>query len=198
MLSALKAIRAGPDRFHVPAGARATRRAARSRASARSAICAASAGAISPRATPASTVASTCRRSSNVRKHDRSILRRAAGSIVVRGGGNSCSARGRNSCGLRSSRSDSACALSGRAARSGTRRLGLGMPRGRPCGLPSFPWRNARARRAREATRDQAQVIEIHQIAAWNTGDYRTRQADRQRFPASAVLQGKRAEHVGS
>ena len=91
-----------------------------------------------------------------------------------------------------------ACALSGRAARSGTRRLGLGMPRGRPCGLPSFPWRNARARRAREATRDQAQVIEIHQIAAWNTGDYRTRQADRQRFPASAVLQGKRAEHVGS
>ena len=62
----------------------------------------------------------------------------------------------------------------------------------------SFPSQTARARRAREAERDQAQVIEIPGIEAWNTGDYRTRQADRQRFPASAVLQGKRTEHVGS
>jgi len=43
----------------------------------------------------------------------------------------------------------------GRAARSGTRRLGLGMPRGRPRGLPGLPVakmpaRGAPARSARD------------------------------------------------
>src|SRR6202043_1383006 len=55
------------------------------------------------------------------------------------GGGIICAARGRNKWGLRSSRSDNLCALSGRATRSGTRRLGLAMPRGGPRGLPAFP-----------------------------------------------------------
>jgi hypothetical protein len=39
----------------------------------------------------------------------------------------------------RSIRCASASALSGRATRLGTRRLGLGMPRGRPRGLPELP-----------------------------------------------------------
>ena len=70
------------------------------------------------------------------------------------GGSKSCSARGRNRCGLRSMRSDSACALSGRAARSGTRRLGLGMPGGRPRGLPELPFaKRPRASRARGTKR---------------------------------------------
>src|SRR5262249_38785431 len=74
----------------------------------------------------------------NVRGH-----RAAAG--VVR-------ARGRSRRGLLSSRSASVCALSRRAARSGMRRLGLRMPRGRPGGLPELPFANrlrARARRSR-------------------------------------------------
>jgi hypothetical protein len=74
-------------------------------------------------------------------------------------------ARSRNRCGLRSSRSDSAGAPSCRAARSGTRRLGLGMPRGRPSGLPELLFAK-RPRVAREAGRDQAQVIEIPGIEA--------------------------------
>jgi len=47
--------------------------------------------------------------------------------------------RGRNTRGLRSSSCESACALKGRATRSGTRRLKLRMPRGWPRGLPEFP-----------------------------------------------------------
>ena len=176
---------------------RARRRAARSRASTRSAICAASAGVMSPRATAARTVASTCRRSSTVRNDDRSIPRRAAGSMAVSGGGKSCAARCRNRCGLRSSRSDSAGAPSCRAARSGTRRLGLGMPRGRPSGLPELLCCETPARVAREAERDQAQVIEIPGIEAWGTGGYRRTQADRQRFPSSAGLRGERGRTYG-
>ena len=132
----------------------------------RRAMCAASAGAISPRETAARTADSTCRKSSTVRNDDRSIPRRSAGSMAASGGGKSCAARGRNRCGLRSSRSDSACALSGRAARSGTRRFGLGMPRGRPRGLPELPLPSApRASRAGEAERDQAQAI----ADSWNS-----------------------------
>ena len=74
--------------------------------------------------------------------------------------------RSSNRCGLRSSRSDSAGAPSCRAARSGTRRLGLGMPRGRPSGLPELLCCETPARVAREAERDQAQVIEIPGIEA--------------------------------
>jgi hypothetical protein len=43
---------------------------------------------------------------------------------------------------LASSKSDNACALGRRAARSGMRRLGLRMPRGRPRGLPELPFAN--------------------------------------------------------
>ena len=177
---------------------RARRRVARRRASTRSAICAASAGVISPRATAARTVASTCRRSSTVRNDDRSILRRATGSMAVSGGGKSCAARSRNRCGLRSSRSDSAGAPSCRAARSGTRRLGLGMQRGRPRGLPELPFaKRPHASRAGVSQRDQAQVIEIPGIEAWGTGGYRRTQADRQRFPSSAGLRGERGRTYG-
>ena len=92
----------------------------------------------------------TCPQSSAVRHADRSIPRRSAGSTAARDGGKSCMARDRNRCGLRSSRFDSASALSGRAARSGTRRLGLRMPRGRPRGLPELPLaKRPRALRAR-------------------------------------------------
>jgi hypothetical protein len=118
-----------------------------------------SAGAISPRATAIRTADSACRKSSAARNDARSIPRRAAGSMeasgggnsrAASGGGNSRAASGRNRCGLRSSRSDSAGALSGRATRSGTRRLGLGMPRGRPRGLPELPVaKRPRASRAR-------------------------------------------------
>jgi hypothetical protein len=111
-----------PARRVTPA-LRAGSAGSRNRASAWRAMNTASAGAISPHATAARTVASTCRKSSTVRNDDRSILRRAAGSMGA-SGGNSCAARGRNRCRLRSIRSASACALSGRAARSGTRRLG--------------------------------------------------------------------------
>jgi hypothetical protein len=51
---------------------------------------------------------------------------------------------------------------------------------------------------AREAERDQDQVVEMPGIGAWDTGDYRTTQADRWRFPASARLQGKRAFNMDS
>ena len=90
-----------------------------------------STGGIAPRATLSRTVASTSRQSSIVRNEDSSIPRRSAGSAAA-GGGKNCAASGRNRCGLRSIRSASACALSGRAVRSGMRRLGLGMPGGRP------------------------------------------------------------------
>jgi len=98
----------------------------------------------------ARTVAMTCPQSSAVHNDDRSIPSRSAGSMAARGGGKSCTARGRNRCGSRSSRIDNACALSGRAARSGTRRLGLRMPRGRPRGVPELPLaKRPRASRAR-------------------------------------------------
>jgi hypothetical protein len=61
----------------------------------------------------------------------------------------------------------------------------------------SFPLRNARTRRARDAERDQAQVIEIPGIEAWGTGGYRRTQADRQRFPSSAGLRGERGRTYG-
>jgi len=50
----------------------------------------------------------------------------------------------------------------------------------------------AHARLAREAERDQAQLVEIPGLEAWDTGDCGTTQADRWRFPASATLQRKR------
>ena len=83
---------------------------------------------------------------------DRSIPSRSAGSTGVSAGANSCRASGRNKCGLRSSSFDSACRLNGQATRSGTRRLGLRMPRGRPRGLPELPLANRpRASRARQS-----------------------------------------------
>jgi hypothetical protein len=56
----------------------------------------------------------------------------------------------------------------------------------------------AHARLAREAKRDQAQIVEIPGSEAWDTGDRTTTQADRWRLPASARLQGKRAKNMGS
>ena len=121
---------------------------------------------------------------------DRSIPRRSAGSTGLRGGGKSCTASARNRCGLRSSRSDSACALNGRAARSGTRRLGLRMPRGRPRGLPDLPLAKlSRARRAREAKRDQYQVLEILGHHLRKAGGSRRGQANRQQCRALAAFQ---------
>jgi len=90
------------------------------------------------------------------------------------------------------------CVLSGRAERSGTRRFGSGMPGGRPRGLPELPLAKTPARHAREAERDQAQVIEIPGIAACDTGDSRTAQADRLRFPASAGSGANKADYISS
>ena len=64
------------------------------------------------------------------------------------------------------------------------------MPRGRPPGLPE---RSARARRAREAKRDQGQPIEIPRFRLEKTGDNRKDQADRQIFPTSAGLRANEA-----
>jgi len=55
-------------------------------------------------------------------------------------------------------------------------------------GCQSFPWRSARARRAREARRDQYQVIETLGFRLWNSGESRLEQADRQQFPAWATV----------
>ena len=140
-----------PDRLAVASRCanRARRRMARSRVRTRRATRAASAGAISPCPVASRMVESTRRQSSAVRNDSRSIPRCAAGSKEA-GGGNSCLASGRSRCGLRSSRSDSAFALSGRAARSGTRRRGLGIPGGRPRGLPELPFaKRPRVARAR-------------------------------------------------
>jgi hypothetical protein len=60
------------------------------------------------------------------------------------------------------------------------------MPRGRPRGLPELPLEN----RPREAKRDQDQVVEIPGFPRRKIGDNRKAKADRQRFPASAGLQG--------
>ena len=61
-----------------------------------------------------------------------------------------------------------------------------------PAGCRSFPWRSAHARRAREAKRDQDQVLEIPGFRVWETADNRTAKADRQRFPASAGLRANK------
>ena len=61
---------------------------------------------------------STRRTSSTVRSDAKSIPRRTPGAMAAIGGGKSCSARSRNRCSLRPSRSNSACAPGGRAARS--------------------------------------------------------------------------------
>jgi hypothetical protein len=65
-------------------------------------------------------------------------------------------------------------------------------------GRRSFPWRNARARQAREANRDQGQPIEIPRFQVRKTGDNRKDRADRQLFPTSAELRDQRDQHVGS
>jgi hypothetical protein len=95
---------------------------------------------------------------------------------------------------LRSRRFDSASALSGRAMRSGTRRLGLRMPRGRPRGLPELPLAKplARTSRAREAKMDQYQVIEITGFRFRNSGESRSDQANRQQCRALAASQQHR------
>jgi hypothetical protein len=55
------------------------------------------------------------------------------------------------------------------------------MPRGRPRGLLELPVaKRQRARRAREAKRDQDQVVEIPEFQVWETGDNRTAKEDRQ------------------
>ena len=132
-------MRVGPIRQRSRRSNRAKRRSARSRERTLRAMSAASAGAISPRDTAANAVHSACRTCSALRIDDRSIPRRSAGSLGGRGGGRSCVASNRSRWGLRSRRLDSACGLSLRAPRSGTRRLGLGMPRGLPPGLPELP-----------------------------------------------------------
>jgi hypothetical protein len=94
---------------------------------------------------------------------------------------------------LRSRRFDSASALRDRAMRSGTRRLGLRMPGGGPEGCRSFPWRSlSRARHAREAKRDQYQVIEITGFRFRNSGESRSDQANRQQCQALAAFQQHR------
>jgi len=104
---------------------------------------------------------SNCQGSSTEHSNDRSIPSRAAGSGAVSGGGQSCSTSGRSRCGLRSSRARSVSGLTGRATRSGTRRLGLGMPRGRPRRLPELPLAN-RPRESRSgAIEDQDHAVEI-------------------------------------
>jgi hypothetical protein len=145
-------------------------------------------GAIWPRAIAVRTVAMTCRQSSAERNDDTSIPRHPAGSTAASAGGKSCPARGRNRCGLRSSSLDNAGALSGRATRSGMRRLGLRMPRGRPRGLPELPLAKRRAPRACEAQRDQDQAVEIPRFHFRKAGDSTKEQATRQRFPACASV----------
>ena len=132
---------------------RRRRRIARNWVRTRRAICAASVGAISPCATAARTIDSTCLQSSAVRNELRRIPRRSAGSIGARGGNIAW-------------REAAADAAYGRAdptapARSAAlpegqarRRMGLGMPGGRPRGLPDLPFaKRTRASRARGKNR---------------------------------------------
>jgi hypothetical protein len=65
---------------------------------------------------------------------------------------------------------------------------GWGCRAAAPRDCRSFPWRSARARRAREAKRDQGQVVEIPGFQAWETGHNRSAKAGRRRFPASGGL----------
>jgi len=59
-------------------------------------------------------------------------------------------------------------------------------------GCPSFPWQSVHARRAREARRDQDQVVEIVGFRFRKAGGNRTERTDRQWFPASATFQWRR------
>jgi hypothetical protein len=52
--------------------------------------------------------------------------------------------------------------------------------------------------RARDATKDQDQPIEIPRFRVWKTGDNRKDRADRQLFPTSAGSGDERGQHVGS
>jgi len=114
------------------------------------------------------------------------------------GGGNTCLASGRNRSGLRSIRSDNAFAVSGRAIRSGTRRLGLGVPGGRPRGFPEHPFaKRPRASRARDR-KDQDQVVEIPGFLSRKTGENRRAKTDRRPHAASAGLRSKRAQQMSS
>ena len=163
------------------------------RAHTRRAMRAPSAGATSPRATAARTAASASRASSAVRNGTRSIPRRSAGSWPEAAA----------ILAPRAAATDEACDRADpttppRSVAGRTRRFGLGCRVDGGADCPSFPSRTARARRVREARRDQDQVIEIPRFEIQETGDNRKDRADRQRFPASTGLQGQRGQHVGS
>src|ERR1700730_15700113 len=55
-------------------------------------------------------------------------------------------------------------------------------------GRRSFPWQSTRARRAREAKKDQDQVIDIPRFRVWGTGDNRADQADRRELLSSVGI----------
>ena len=78
------------------------------------------------------------------------------------------------------------CAQRLGTATSGTRRLGLRMPHARPNGLPELPLGKRSRACAREAKRDQDQVVEISGSPNPETGKNRRATAERQRFPTKA------------
>jgi len=115
--------------------------AARNRASIRRAMRAASAVPISPCDNADQTrrmARCTCAR---VRIDDRRRPIRSAGSCAETGGRNWPRSR-RNSQGWRLNNALHASGLSRQACSVTRRRFGLGMPRGRPRGLPEWPWAN--------------------------------------------------------
>jgi hypothetical protein len=154
----------------------------------------ASAGELSPLAAAARTADSACRTSSTVRNRQVASpgwWNPSAAAIVAR----------------REAATDAACGRSGRPApaRSAVGRRDWarvasdwGCRADGPAGCRSFPWRSARVYRARDATRDQDQPIEIPRSRVRKTGDNRKDLADRQLFPTSAGSGNERGQHVGS
>ena len=121
--------------------ARRAKRARRRGPATRRARRAASPGPISPRDRPAQILRIALWTSSIRRNFRKSMPSRSAGGIGA-AGGRICASIGRSSRGLRRARAEAAPGFRHSVLRSGTRRCGLGMPGGRPLGLPECPFAN--------------------------------------------------------
>jgi hypothetical protein len=121
--------------------ARRSSRARRRGPATRRARRAASPGPISPRDRPAQILRIALWTSSIRRSFRKSTPSRSAGGIGA-AGGRICASIGRSSRGLRRARAAAAPGFRHSVLKSGTRRCGLGMPGGRPFGLPESPLAN--------------------------------------------------------
>jgi hypothetical protein len=121
--------------------ARRSKRARRRGPATRRARRAASPGPISPRDRPTQILRIALWTSAIRRNLRKSMPSRSAGGIGA-AGGRSCASIGRSSQGLRRARAKAAPGFRHSVLRSGTRRCGLGMPGGRPRGLPECPFAN--------------------------------------------------------